>query len=483
MVIHSSRRISRRPHDQTVGTNGDGFPDAILGSAPASVSATNGGGVYIFRGQADGLNATPAQVIGHPQRDVKFGQSIAIGDFRGDGQRSLVVAAPRVNTETYERGGEVYLFDGKEGDFFEDKPSMIWESKGAYSYYGSALAACDFNGDGYDDLAVGAYADEDKSQSPVSSNQGMVYIYLGGVLGLSEYPEMFLRGVSYKGGQWTDHVVARFGWALAAGDVIGDGACDLTVGVEHPYVKSCDDGAAYVYFGIAKDAETSGGVEETPAYAVVGGTCEKTNAGFTLAMGDIDGDDLADVLVGQKRYFPEGVSPSSNHYGTVRLLTGAHIVGQAGNPPEEIEALPKISEGGSGAQEGFWVNVGDANNDGIGDAIIGSLQDEVSVTRAGTIRVYYGKEGSLPDAAPNIEWEGQSTYERFGGAASVIGDLDGDGANEFFLFSAREDSLGQDVGRPFLVWGDEEHEFVPLLSREPAGDDLGQCRYRRVSRR
>ena len=40
---------------QTVGDlNGDGFPDAILGSAPASVTATNGGGVYIFRGQADG---------------------------------------------------------------------------------------------------------------------------------------------------------------------------------------------------------------------------------------------------------------------------------------------------------------------------------------------------------------------------------------------------------------------------------------------
>ena len=79
--------------------------------------------------------------------------------------------------------------------------------------------------------------------------------------------------------------------------------------------------------------------------------------------------------------------------------------------------------------------------------------------------------GFASDASPNIEWEGQSSCERFGGAASVIGDLDGDGAMIFSL--DEEDSLGPDVGRPFLVWGDEDMRLSPLIIQRSGGDGFG----------
>src|SRR5258706_5544437 len=109
-----------------------------------------------------------------------------------------------------------------------------------YAELGSAVAACDFNHDGFTDLAVGAPFEDVGNASAA----GVVHVLYGTRNGVSETEEVWNLGTSGVGeAAGTDD---RFGEVLAAGDFDGDGFCDLVIGAAHKDVGDAGEAGVVV---------------------------------------------------------------------------------------------------------------------------------------------------------------------------------------------------------------------------------------------
>ncbi len=201
--------------------NKDGLADIAIG-APFGGS-TGAGAVYVFLGRKQ-LSSRPDFVLQNPHPAVgstdpenpAFASSLAVADLNGDGYADLIVGSP--NTSEASRTGRVYIFFG--GPTLRDTPDLTLEEPApqAGSAFGYALATGDLNGDGKNDLAIGAIG----ASVGGRSRAGRVYIYSGGDT-IGPTPTATLDPPTPETG-------GEFGTALAIGDFNRDGKPDLAVG-------------------------------------------------------------------------------------------------------------------------------------------------------------------------------------------------------------------------------------------------------------
>ncbi|MFK7985999.1 MAG: FG-GAP-like repeat-containing protein [Sandaracinaceae bacterium] len=224
--------------------NGDGFADAIVG---AYGTASDAGAAYLFFGGTDGLSEDGVRTLPGPDGSgTQFGFRVAAaGDLDGDGYPDVAAASPAFESSR----GRVHVFAGGPGvgqPSASDAPTVSIDGVNtAGGFFGHALSAAgDVDGDGFADLAVGAFG--------VSSRRGRAVVYLGGVGGVTSAERVEVAGL----GDGHD-----FGWSLSSGDVDGNGRSDLIVGA-----PGADDrgGRAYVLRGI------STGVESSPFVTFIG---------------------------------------------------------------------------------------------------------------------------------------------------------------------------------------------------------------------
>jgi hypothetical protein len=320
--------------------NGNGYPDLIIGAPKVSHQAYRSGAVFVYYGAAQGWAAVPDLILSVAQSGARFGASAAVADLNGDGFADLVVGAPEYhNGET--RSGAIFLYYGSaagisveagwqmisdqagsqlgqsvaaagdlNGDGFDDLIAgapwySLAEGSGgaAFVYFGSAAgpgpaadwaaggvgttdlfglavaAAGDANGDGFDDLAVGA-----PQHSVNGEKVGGVFVYYGSEAG----PEM-TAGWTASGSQ----AGGRFGQAVApAGDVNGSGYADLLVGASQMSDQYEREGAAYLYHG------GPGGLSASANWVRYGGQAWSGWGTAVSGAGDLDGDGFADIVVG-----------------------------------------------------------------------------------------------------------------------------------------------------------------------------------------
>ena len=186
--------------------------------------------------QADGGPFDPRWTFEPDQASAFLGAAAGTaGDVNGDGYSDLIVGAPFYSGGQAQEG-RVYVFHGS-ATGFAATPSWIVESNTPSALFGFAAGtAGDVNGDGFDDVIVGA-----PLFGGPEVNEGKVFVYLGSAAGLSATPIWTLEMNQPQG---------QLGIAVGtAGDVNGDGFSDVIIGAPFLDNGQSDEGRAFVYLG------------------------------------------------------------------------------------------------------------------------------------------------------------------------------------------------------------------------------------------
>lgn len=212
--------------------NGDGYADVVVGAYQNDAGGNDAGRAYVFFGGPRLHDRADVTLTGAGAGD-SFGFSVAgVGDTNKDGFADVAVGAYH-NAAGGKDAGRVYLYYG--GANPSDKPALVWTGEAAGDAFGYAVSgAGDANGDGFADLAVGAYGND-----AGGSAAGRGYIFFGGP-GADAVPDFTQTG---------EATLDNLGSAIAgAGDVDGDGFADLVIGA--PYADS-DAGRGYLIRNVA----------------------------------------------------------------------------------------------------------------------------------------------------------------------------------------------------------------------------------------
>ncbi|MBR56438.1 MAG: hypothetical protein CMH54_00100 [Myxococcales bacterium] len=466
---------------RTGDINGDGFIDAIFTRSIIHVTGLESGGLYIYGGTNEGLNPEPVRVIGGANRGDRFGSAAVVGDLDNDGLVDLVVGASHLDFGGGESVGSVYIYRGVAGAYFEDEPSSIYRGEFGGDQLGRSLSLCDFNGDGWLDIAMGGYQ-ENRFAETVAWNQGAVSIFLGSDTGFDDEPSQMLYGPQPNGDLATSLYI---GGSMVAGDLDGDELCDLAVSFPGRWDQTqasgvYHGGGVFVYRGVAAEGLSAGGLDSNPSVAVRGpiGPPKMSKLGHKMATGDVDGDGKDELLiseVGYAEWYEAGVDSQWRTPGRAYLLSDDNFSEEPVTDYMDPNELDWFVQHCNACWESVAraVDLTDVNNDGLADVLL-------TTHTSYSVYVYYGVEGGYPETttsvvlslAPEVTtWE-----EVFGSTVAAIGDVDNDGLEDILTFAARKSDLGPEVGRSYLVYGDPQRAVVPLgLPGEPSGHLFGRA--------
>jgi hypothetical protein len=386
----------------------------------------------------------------------QFARALATGDFDGDGTDDLATGVPfsdGPSGDAVEDCGVVAVRYGQprrgladaEGDVVSQ---FLFNGAEAGDELGSALAACDFDGDGFDDLAVGAPGED---LGPAIRRPGAVVVFYGSTSGLAapvvQYFDKDTNGIPRSASNQD-----RFGAQLACGDFDDDGAADLAVGAPGETVGGdFTAGAVYVLPGSPTGlVAASSFVLDQDQPLVTGEADENDHFGFELATGDFDGDGFDDLVVGVP---PEDVT------GALHVFFGT----AAGLSPEEGLYLDEADVGGLSEIGDFFayaLAAGDFDGDTRDDLAIGvSHEDLAGAHDCGQAIVLYGAQGGF-DFGRNQFWAqdsilgaGTSEAADFFGWDLAAGDFDGDGHDDLAVGAPGEFVTGTHDGAATVLMG------------------------------
>ncbi|MCX7047238.1 MAG: FG-GAP-like repeat-containing protein, partial [Candidatus Sumerlaeota bacterium] len=253
--------------------NGDGYSDVIVGARYYTNGLSNQGRAFVYYGGPSGLSATPNWFADGVAADDLFGYCVcAAGDVNGDGYGDVAIdSVCRGTGDGYQRTIRVYY-----GSPAGLPPIPSWSRVCPGEQAERAIAAAgDVNGDSYGDFIVGGGL-----YSAHVGYGGCALVFYGSSAGLSQTPGWFVEG-EYEGG--------RFGEVVSsAGDINGDGYCDVLVSAPMNTTTPTMSGRSYLYLG------SSLGLSTAPVWMHYGDP--GANWGFVSLAGDINGDGYSDIL-------------------------------------------------------------------------------------------------------------------------------------------------------------------------------------------
>ena len=261
--------------------NADGFSDVIVGAPLYSNGADGEGAAFIYFGAPGAFESAADAQLELNQAEARFGSSVAgAGDVNGDGFADVIVGAPFFGQSD---GGAAALYFGGPGVFNINADALMASTFAGVALGFSTAGAGDVNGDGFDDVIVGA-----PYLTNGQNNEGAAYIFFGGAGSFDIVTDALLESNS---------IDAEFGASVSgAGDLNGDGFGDVIVGALGYSGRANDAGAAFIYFG-------GGGTFNTDVDARLESDQTEAFLGIGVAgAGDINGDGFADVIAGASGY-------------------------------------------------------------------------------------------------------------------------------------------------------------------------------------
>jgi hypothetical protein len=341
-------------------------------------------------------------------------------DFDNDGFADLAVGVPREGVGTAELAGAVNVLDGSANGLTGAGSQLIVQGGGGVpdaaeplDLFGSALAAGDFDNDGFIDLAIGVPGED----IGTITDAGAVTVLYGSATGLSASGGQFFsqNTPGVLGGAETED---GFGSALGVGDFDNDSFADLAIGVPSEGLGGASQaGAVNVLYGSAARLTATGNQQFFQGNGGIGGVAEVGDEfGFVLTGGDFNNDSFDDLAIGVPF---EDVGTTFDAGGINVLYGSAANLTTTGN-----QQWLQGSGGVVGVAEesdffGSALAAGDFNNDTFADlAISAPFEDVGSVLDAGAINVLYGSAARLT-ATGN-----QQFFQGSGGVIGVAEDGD-----------------------------------------------------------
>ena len=380
--------------------NGDGYADILVG-APFDTA-------HLYYGGPTGLSSTPITVRDPDMPPARFGTSVAsAGDVNGDGFGDIVVGAILAvgNPEQPYVLARAYIYLGGASGLSTTPLRLPPPATATEDFGGSAAGIGDVDGDGYADVVVGG-------------DGAGAHVYFGSATGPSP------RATSLP--MPPDEVFDGYGATLAGGDVNGDGYADIVVGAERSLENK---GRANLYLGGPSGPSLSPQILEAPdgAYSYFGHSVGSA--------GDTNGDGYDDIIIGAQ--IVTGVLSRAYVYF-------ASSSGLAASPATLLD---------TGAETNFGqavAGIGDVNNDGYGDVIVG---DNIGVALAGRAYVYLGSASGPVMSRLTLAGRTTSVAEgndEFGYALAGAGDTNGDGYADVIVGSF---GVNGSTGRVYIFNG------------------------------
>ncbi len=409
--------------------NGDGIDDLVIGARQAGPNGFASGSTFVVFGRDTQTNGNFPAVVslagldgsdgfridGVNSNDFSGASVSTAGDINGDGADDLIIGAPGADFNG-SNSGSSYLVFGRQTQTSGNFPAVLpladlngsngvrFNGESSLDESGSSVSAAgDFNGDGFDDLIIGApYADSN------GNNSGSSYIVFGGgffaaSVNLSDLNS--LRGIEITGGSSDDFLGLS---VRAAGDMNGDGLHDVVIGAPNAGELSPGPGRSYVVFGddqlpvgnfsLTLDVNDLNGSNGFWLNGIQDG--DRTGLSVSAA-GDFNNDGVGDLIIGARGANQNGAGSGSSYliYGRATATVGDF---PAALSLQSLDGITGVRfDGSSNTSAGTSVSgAGDINGDELGDFIIGAPNASPNGASSGSSYVVFGRQDAVIESNP-----------------------------------------------------------------------------------
>ncbi|WYL95077.1 MAG: hypothetical protein HEQ35_15580 [Gloeotrichia echinulata IR180] len=492
--------------------NGDGLDDILISSPGAGSNGSASGQNYVVFGSSPGfpasldlstLNGSNGFQINGIAAGDQSGYSVSgAGDINGDGIDDIIIGA-NLADPTGTLSGQSYLIFGRASGFSPILDLSTLNGSNGFKINGiapgdrsgtSVSRAGDINGDGIDDVIIGA-----RSASPNGTASGQSYVIFGRKDGFdSDFDLATLDGSNgfiINGEAEGDNSGVS---VSDAGDINGDGIDDLIVGASTGPIgpapfnpNNSSSGKSYVIFG--KRGGFSSNIELSTLNGSNGfkinGVSPDDRSGYAVSSaGDINGDGLDDLLIGSYFASPNGISYAGQSYVVFGSRNGfaanLDLSTLNGSNGFKINGIAEFDVSGAAVS-----SAGDINGDGLDDLLIGAPYASPNGFRSGQSYVVFGsRKGFSADldlstlnGSNGFKINGILPVDIAGVAVSTAGDINGDGFDDLLIGAAYASPNGSKSGQSYVVFGGADigsggtFELSQLLSSQTLGtpgDDI-----------
>lgn len=323
-----------------------------------------------------------------------------------------------------------------------------------FDRYGSAVADIgDLDGDGVNDLVVGARSDEGTDAS-----SGAVYIHFMNTDGSINSTVKIDENTTNGPGAASLDVGDFYGYSVAGiGDLDGDGVRDIAVGATEDEGGDLSSGAVYIHFmNTDGSIDSTVKLDENTANGPGAANLELSdNYGTAIAsLGDLDGDGVIDLAVGAQ---DDEVTDADEGVIYIHFMNADASIKSTVRITENTTNGPGALDGGDNYGSAI-ANIGDLDGDGVIDIAVGARYDEGTETDTGAVYIHFMNTDGSIDSTVKIDEDTANgpgatnldASDLYGVSIANLGDLDGDGVIDIAVGAEADEGTASDSGAVYI---------------------------------